>query len=398
MVFPKLVQLYKNQGLAGDSGDDEVYKIKTTDQILALYMSVRMQNGATRNVNDAAAARTVEAAISKIEVKSGSTIFKSFTGEVCRKIASYRDGVTPETMYTQAAGGTWAGHADPSLGWQQYMFPMYFTPRNDPYGVRTNTSLPAPLYKDNLDLSLTYSFPLNATSGFATGQAKFDLYALVVPPEPSEVMRQKNIIIDQKKKDHTTVASGDEEVDLTVDTSTLLRQVSVFCYENQIGEGVDITDLKFRINNETKWEAKWGQLQALNAQKCQWNPHLFDIYTNAQTATDEIWTRVPAPFPYMISGTAATVAPYFTTLAAGDEVTITTDAQGDVNLIGLRSPVIPAFAVFDFDLDGSMMQLPGGHPNNAFGDVRDMDVILVQGAAGGDVDVVEQLIKKPWNI
>jgi hypothetical protein len=247
MPVPQLYQLYKDKALAGDSGT-ETFSIKRTHEILGLYLVLRAKNGATANAPDAAAMPTPQSSLTKIEVKSGSTVFKSYSGEICRTLATYRDGKLPPTLHTQAAGGTWAGNEDPSLGWMQYAFPINFTPKNDPYGARTNCMLPAPLY-DSLDLVLEYNFTISATAGFVTGGANhvFDLYMLAFPPgqggfQPAAgnargAMQQRNILVETKKQDYTTVASGDEPFGLTLDNNRALRQLMISAMRTESGKG-----------------------------------------------------------------------------------------------------------------------------------------------------------------
>jgi hypothetical protein len=397
MVMPRWVQLYKNETISSDSFDNKRYKIDTTNQILELDLRVRIQNGATRNAPDAAVMETPEEATTLIEVAAGSTVFKSYTGEVCRKIATYRNGRLPYTLHTQDPGATWVDGGNEHLGWMEYSFPIHFTPEGDPNGNKTNSALPAPLYKDNLNMFLTGNVTTSATAGFATGTYTFDLYAKVVPPESKDAMLNKNVIVDKKKEDYTTIASGDKEIDLTVDSAELLRRCFITCYENGIGEGVDITDVKFRVNNEVKSEFKWGQLQKINAEHKSLNYKL-PLFLNTVGTTDEIWTRIPAVRPMTASVSAATAAVYASAHNVGDKVTVTCDAAAEQIYVDCYSDVIPAMVVFDFDEDGLMQNMPGGHPGNAYGDVRDMDVILVQGAADGDVDIVEQRIRKPWGL
>ncbi len=388
MAIPKWIELYKDKALSGDSGT-ETFPIKRTDQILQLLLKVRAKNGATANAPDAAAMPTVESALTKINVKSGSADFKSYSGEICRKLAAYRNGRVPKTLYTQAAGGAWAGNDDPSLGWQEYAFPIYFNTPRDPYG--NLMALPAPLY-DSLDLVMDYNFTISATAGFVTGGSNhiFDLYALVMPKQDNVSMQNKRILVETKKQDYTSKASGDEPLNLTLDANRYLRQLMVFCYENGIGEGVDITELKLKVDGDTFWASKWGALQAQNAEDASWDGIAIpNMYLKCQTATDELWTRVPAPYPYMIAGTGPTIAPYFTALGNGDKVTITTDAANDVNLIDIRSPVIPAVAVIDLDKDGSLQ-------NMQWCGAKDLDVILTNGGADAAVQIIEQHVAKPW--
>lgn len=388
MAIPKWIELYKNKGLSGDSGT-ETFPLKRTDQILELLLKVRAKNGATRNAPDGAAMQTIESSISKIEIKSGSATFKSYSGEVCRKIATYREGRLPQTLYTQDPGATWAGNEDPSLGWQEYTFPINFNVPEDPYANKTNIILPAPLY-DSLDLVLDYNFVISATAGFLTGGANhtFDLYALVMPKQDVTTMQNKRILVETKKQDYTSLASGDEPFDLTLDSSRFLRQLMVTCYKNAVGEGVDITDLKFKVEGDTFWAGKWGDLQAMNAQDINLHYRL-KAYLNASTANDEIWTRIPAARPMLTPITAPTIAPYSGALSGGDKVTVNTDAQGDNNILDVYSEVLPAAVVIDLDKDGSLM-------NMQFAGVKDLDLILTNGGAGAAVQIIEQHVARPW--
>lgn len=389
MATAKWVQLYKNKALGGDSGT-ETFPIKRTDQILELELRVRAKNGATANAPDAIAMATVESSITKIQVNSGSAIFKSYTGEVCRKIATYRNGKVPYTMITEVAGGTYAPN-DPSLGWHEAVFPINFNLKEDPMGTKTGIIMPAPLY-DSLDLVLEYNFSISATVGFVTGGANhvFDLYALVMPKEADEVMKGKKILVEAKKADYTTVAGGDYAFKLTLDANRFMRQIYTQVYENGVGEGVDVTDVTLRVDNDVTWASKWDALQNKNAADVDLD-YFWDIYQFAQTATDELWTRVPAPKALITPGTSPTTAPFFTTLANGDKVTVTTDAASDVNLIRIESDVLPAMAVIDFDTDSSLM-------NMQYQGVKDFELTITQGAsgAGATVQVIEQSVAKPW--
>ena len=131
MTLPKMIQIYKNKQLSGDAGTD-TFVLPRNDMVLEYLLQVRSKNGATANAPDAVAMPTVESAVSKIEVKSGGTIFKSFNAEMCRKIATYRNGFLPPTLHTQDAGTTYAGNEDPELGWQVYDMPINFNLKQDP--------------------------------------------------------------------------------------------------------------------------------------------------------------------------------------------------------------------------------------------------------------------------
>jgi len=385
-MIPKWVQLYKNKSLGGDSGT-ETFAVKRTDQILEMVLKVRAKNGSSSNSADAAAQETVEKSVTKIQINSGSAIFKNYTGEMCRKVAAYRNGKMPEALITQRQGGTWAGNGDPLLGWQEYVFPIYFNLRNDPYGNRHKVMLPAPLY-DSLDLVLDYNFTISSTAGFVTGGANhvFDLYALVLPKEAKEVMEQKRVLVETKKHDYTTVATGDEPFKLTLDNNRSLRQLFVQCYEAGIGEGVDVTDLILNVDNNTMWASKWGDLQAKNADRCKFDNLVMAMYLESIGTTDEIWTRVPAARPLY---SPITEEAYTIITTVGDKVTMAASAGAKDGRLAIYSSVIPALAVIDLDEDENLMNV---QPQN----VKDLEIILTQGAADGAVQILEQSLARPW--
>jgi hypothetical protein len=385
MATPKTVQLYKTKKLAGDSGT-ETFSLKRNDLVVGYLMKVRAGNGATYNSVDAGAEQTIEEAITKIEVRSGSATFKSYSGDHCRKIATYRNGRLPETLLTGIAGGTWAGNSDPLLGVQEMAFPIDFCTKQDPFGNKTNTLFPAPLY-DSLDLVLDYDFTISATAGFATGTEYMDLYAVTLPRTDTTNMENKKILVETKKADYTTVASGDQSFDLTLDSNRMLRHLYVDCYEAGIGEGVDVTDLTLKVDGNSDHSIRWGDLQALNASDCRLNYR--KLYQWDPTGTDDqIYTKVPAA--------RAIITPYGTADAAGmmvaydnDKVTVTGDT-GEQFEMAITSDVLPAMCVFDFDKDG-MQQ------NMQYCGVKDLDLVITQGGAGGALTVLEQHIAKPWN-
>ena len=386
MPQPKIIQIYKNKQLSGDSGTD-TFVLPRNDMVLEYLLQVRSKNGSTANAPDGVEMPTVENEISKIEIKSGGTIFKSFTAEQCRKISTYRNGHLPPTLYTQDAGATYAGNDDPELGWQVYDMPINFNLKQDPYGNKTNTILPCPIY-DSMEIVMDFDFAISSTAGFVTSEHYMDLYAMVMPPQSEAEMLQKKILVEANKRDYTSLAAGDQGFDLTLDSNRMLRQLFVQCYEAGIGEGVDITEGQFKVNGDPKSTWKWGNLQHKNAMDCNLNFYI-DYYMKNVGTTDELWTRIPAPFPMMVAGTSPTAAPHFTTLGAGDKVTVTTDTANDINLMRVGSNVLPAAVVLDFDQDGLLRNLqPQG--------VNSMEMILTNGGAGGAVKILEQSIANVW--
>ena len=386
MTLPKMIQIYKNKQLSGDAGTD-TFVLPRNDMVLEYLLQVRSKNGSTANAPDAVAMPTVESSISKIEVKSGGTIFKSFNAEMCRKISTYRNGFLPPTLHTQDAGTTYAGNEDPELGWQVYDMPINFNLKQDPYGNKTNTILPCPVY-DSMEMVMDFDFTISSTAGFVTTEHYMDLYATVMPPQSEAEMLQKKILVEANKRDYTSLAAGDQGFDLTTDPNRMMRQIYVWAYEAGIGEGVDIQSGQFKVNGDPKWTWKWGNLQHKNAMDCDLD-YFIDYYMKNVGTTDELWTRIPAPIPQMTAGTSPTAAPHFTTLGAGDKVTVTTDQANDINLMRVGSNVIPATVVLDFDQDGLMRNMqPQG--------VNSLEMYLTNGGAGGSVKILEQSIANVW--
>lgn len=382
MVTPKLVQLYKNKVLS-DSGT-ETLPLKRNDMIVALNLIIRAQNGSSGDSYDNVVEQSIEMQTSKIEVRSGSAVFKSYNGEMCRKIATYRNGRLPNHVITSAVGGTWGGFDEPLNGWQSMEFPIDFCTKQDPYGNKTypGTIMPAPLY-DSLDLVIDTAFTVAAT-GIATGSVYADVYALTLPRLERTAMEGKRILTETKKADYTSLASGDENFDLTLDSNRALRHLYINAYETGIEEGVDITDMKLLVEGNNEWSGKWGTFQHMNANDCGLNykkEYYMDVGDNSQVHK----TRVPAAEAQISQG-ATTLNPIFTRV--GDQVTVTNTAS-ELYYLTVKSKVLPGMAVFDFDRDGLMA-------NMQYCGVKDLDLGITNGGAGAAVQVLEQHVSKAW--
>ena len=295
----KRVQIYKDKALSADAGT-ETFPIPTNGMLVGLEVEIRAKNGATNNDFDNVTEATVEQSITNITVNSGSAIFKSFSGEMCRKIATYRNGVLPKTLITGVAGGTWAGNDDPELGWQQASFPIDFCTRDDPYGNLTGAVLPAPLFR-TLDLKLDYNFSISSTAGFVTGGSNhlMDVYGTYLPRLSADQMMNKNILVETKAVDYTTVATGDQSFNLTREPGNVsfLRQLYVNCYAVGVGEGTQITELALLEDGNNEVVAKWGNLQSSNAQQARLQYEKV-YYCDPTDGTTVHKTRVPACLLY----------------------------------------------------------------------------------------------------
>ena len=360
------MKLYDRQAFPADAGTVTI-PIKRTHQIADLVLEVRATNGANHNAADNARQQEITEAIQRIKLQSGSKVYYDTSGEMNMHYNAYRSGKYPAELHDQG---------DAAIQEQTFPIPFGIDPGDD------EMSLPAPLM-DSLDMVIDYDFTIDADAGFATGTGYYSIYAWVWPAEPVNVMEDKSFLVCEKKHDWTTLAAGDHNFDMTLDERRMLRQIICWCYENEIGEGVDITDVGLKVDSELIAEYSWCELQKQNANDCNltWE-RLWHLHAN--TANDEIWTRVPEPTVQLTSSQATA----FITVVA-DSVTVTVNAADDTTDMLLKSERIPGTVVLDFDRNKSMRHLqPQG--------VRDIDFIISQGGAGGDVDVLEQSVMKYW--
>ena len=369
MPGPRLLKLYDRNAFPADAGTITI-PIKRTHQISDLILEVRCTNGGTNNGVDAAEQESIPLAIERMRLQSGSKVYYDTTGEMCTLIDTYRNGKYPAELWSQAG-------AIP----QEATFPMHFGEDNGD----DQMLLPAPLL-DSLDLVIDYTFTISATAGFATGTGAYSIYAWVWPSEPVPTMEDKAFYVTTKKHDWTTLAAGDHNFDLTLDERMMLSRIYCWCYEHAIGEGVNITDVGLKIDSELVAEASWCELQKQNANDCRLN-FCRNLHTDAVTANDTIWTRIPDVDPLFSSYAIAAGADYINTVTGGDVDMVS--AANALGLLSCRSERIPGMVVLDFDRNHSLRHLqPQG--------VRDIDFYVTQGAAGGDVDVLEQSVMKYW--
>ena len=369
----KLLRVARNTSLGSSSGSELIH-LPRANQIGMMYLTVRATNGATSNSADDAEQQTIQEAISRIEVSSGGEVFKKYRGYDCRNIATYNMGRLPPQTRTQAAGGV-----------QESTFPIYFnTELSD-----TEVMLPAPLF-DSLDLEFDYDFTEHADAGFAASGFYYDLYMQIYPAEPTPgVMENKNIIVTKAKESYTTTGAGEKKFDLTIDPKRYLSRVYIEAYETLIAEGVDITDVEMQIDSERAHLGKWNMWQAINAMDCNldWNEVL---YLTANSTTDVIRSRIPnlKEHNYQSYATTNRDDTEFITSVTADSI-LMGNTDGATGFISLSSEVIPAFVVLDMDRDKSGRGLLSQN-------VKNLELILTDGAAGAAVKILEESIAKKW--
>ena len=364
----ELLKIARNTSLSSSSGS-ELIPLPRANQIGMLYLTVRATNGADQNIADDAEQQTIQESLSRIEVFSGGEVLKKYNGYDCRSIATYDTGRLPNETRTQVGGAV-----------QESVFPIRFN--LDP--MDTNVILPAPLM-DSLHLEFDYNFTESATAGFAASGFYYDLYAEVYPPDVD--MENKNIIVTKQKDTYTTTGAGEKGFDLTIDPRRMLRRIYMDVYEVLIAEGVDVTDVELQVDSDRKVLGKWNAIQAINAYNCKlnWNE---SILTEAHSTTDIIETRIPNLKPPMYIDYSGAVTEYAASITA-DAITMANSAQGITGNLLLSSDVIPAFAVIDFDKDLSLRHLQTQN-------LKNLELILTDGASGGSVRILEESIVKKW--
>ena len=364
----ELLKVARNTSLSSSSGSELIH-LPRANQIGSLFLTVRATNGATQNAADDAEQQTIQEALSRIEVFSGGEVLKKYNGYDCRSIATYNRGALPPETRTQVGGAV-----------QESVFPIEFGV--DP--MDTNVICPAPLM-DTLDLEFDYNFTESATAGFAASGFYYDVYAMVYPPD--EDMENKNILVTKTKDTYTTTGAGEKAFDLTIDSRRMLRRIYIDVYEKAIAEGVDVTDVELQVDSDRKVLGKWNTIQAMNAYDCRlnWNESL---RVESVAADDVIVTRVPNLKGPLYEDDSGAVTEFIASVA-GDAITMETSAAEKEGSLFLSSDVIPAFAVVDMDVDNSLRFLqPQG--------VKNLQLILTDGAAGASVRILEESIVKKW--
>lgn len=365
------VMVENDQSFGGDSGTDTI-KIPRGAAIGDIMLTVRSQNGGTNNSVDHATQQTINESVEEIKVMAGSRVLFEASGQACQDWNTYRTGRLPYNDEDQRIGGTY-----PS-GWQESVFNIPFGrfPGDETVGC------PAPLYQA-LTLVLKYDFTISATAGFATGTHKRDIYLDLMGPKTEEQLRGMRVLEHRKVRDHTTVASGTENFELTTDPSRQLRAIMTSCYETEVAEGVDITDVAFQVDNKDIFSKQdWNAVQMQNAidSKLKYMKVIKEIHSTATTYNHR--SLIPNVQPIFTTSDTGSEDAYITT--TGDEV-ILTMGNAENGVLAMYSDVIPRCTFLDFDKNLSMRNLVNRN-------VLDLKLQLTQGAAGGAVEVHEMNI------
>lgn len=273
-----------------------------------------------------------------------------------------------------------------------------------PFGRRVfdpNYWLPAAKTSD-LELRVRYSPPIGVTA-FTTGTTTFSVLALITaggePGTYRGTLKTTNIA------SWTTAASGDQIVDLP--RGNPYRRILVSCYEAGIADGVDITNVRMDVDNQSRTylNMAWDNLQALNQS-------LLGLYPRLDTRlfrsdTDTVDTRIGNLVSALLTPLVDVNITNDTfildridtiggdqlvinssqgdiTAAAEDLIAYATDHAMQLSVVGWG---IPYGVLVDFD------HAPDGMFLNS-GDWSQAQVVLTQGGAGGTARVSLQEVLK----
>jgi hypothetical protein len=365
------------------SSDDQTYvkKLPLSNYMHTLLVKCKMTNGSTSARN-----QDMSDVVDKIEVvANGSDILYSLTPREIKQWNLWSMGKNIVEVRNERADAV-----------QEAVYPIYFgRGMLDP-----DYFLPCARLSD-LELRVTYSPTIAATS-FATGTfniAVYGLFSMGAPPaEYRGTLGHKTLYA------FTTAASGDEQVPIS--RGNLLRSVLVSCYEAGIEDGVDLTNVKFDLNNGERvlFDIAWKDLQDWNTQD-NWIFHeehilaflsnddvinsdvarIVDAQAHPQTAVlaasdIEYQARIDA-----IAGDQLTFDAYTMTIAAGSEVAAADTTDRNV-LVYVRGIGFSHAVVLDFAKHGE-----AGLLNTQLAD--QIRLTLTQGAAGGAARVSTQEVR-----
>jgi len=226
----------------------KILKLPLSNVIHTLYVKVECTVGATSGQG-----LSIDDVVDKIEViGNGSEVLFSLTPQELRRWALLDFGQPISEKIDEAGGAV-----------MMAIYPILFG--------RTewdeNFWLPCSKFTD-LELRIKYS-PTIAATAWATGTVTITVIALMTmggdPGQYMGTLRKTTIY------DFTTVASGDEVIDLP--RRLLYRRGLIYCYEAGVEDGTDITKVKLSLNNDERipLNMDWVDLQ-------EWNRKLFNVH------------------------------------------------------------------------------------------------------------------------
>jgi hypothetical protein len=253
----------------------------------------------------------------------------------------------------------------------------------------------------DVELQVAYS-PSIAATAFATGTFTSTVLGLMTLDGPPGSYH--GTLVTRIIENFTSAASGDKVV--KPPRNWPIRFLGTRCYEVAIADGTDITTVKLQLNNGAinPVSMKWLELAALNYALRPVDVHKSSIiYRENDDTVATYQSAIRAAITQQITATSAandTFENLSIDAIAGDRLTldllqadVTAGAEtylafaSDVSFwLNVHSQGIPFTVWFPmFDKDN------GDYFDSTLWD--EIEVILTQGAAGGDVDVICQEVQ-----
>ncbi len=378
-IFPARVIL-ANEVQSSDAAT-KIVKLPLSNYLHTLYVKVQCTNGATSALD-----QDISDVVDLIEVvANGSDVLFSLTAQEIKRWSLWQTGLNLVQSRNERPGGV-----------QEMVFPILFgrVPYDPNFYLRCATLA-------DLELKITYSPTIAATS-FVTGTTTIGVYAtMTMGGQPGDYL---GTLTHKTLRSFTSAASGDEQT--LIPRGNLLRQLMVFAYEAAIEDGVDITNVKFDLNNDeqVRFNIPWNDLN--NANKYDnWVNHAENIMAltaDTQTKATDVARikRISVSEQAVMSDANDTFEMVHVTTIAGDTVTINamaaditagaetfaTDATLRNTLISVEGEGLSHAVVLDFSKAGETELLN----TSQFDQVR---LTLTQGGAGASVRISSQEVR-----
>lgn len=368
------------------SSDDAVFPLTLPNRgkLHALVIKVQCTNGAT-----AGRGVTIMDALDDIQILGdGSEVLYSLIPEETEKWHETLFG--RELQLVQAEG---------AAAVQEGVFPLYFGRKiYDP-----ELYLPLDRFTD-VELRLSFSPTISATVGFATGTFTIDIMALITPHELP--LAYLGTLVTRRVKQFTSAASGDDQTELF--DNTIYRAVGIYAYEAAIADGVDITRVRFEDTADGVVLGDWDWDDFIHMNNLLFGSEIAHRFRLFATDNDVLDTRISEILGYSLEineneeFAADMTLQYFIDTIAGDRITLaggiidivsgsealTVDAADRDLLLTVNGKSPSGFGLIPYMYDDS----PAGYLKSA--DWGQLEVILTQGGAGGDVRISIQELRQ----
>lgn len=224
MPFPQLRHPVNDQ-VQNTDATTQPFDLPNSGKLHAVFLKIKATNGATSCRN-----KSLFDAITLVEiVGDGSDVLFSLTPQEIEKRYELYFGKPLEQQWDERGGNV-----------QTLLLPILFGRGfYDP-----EMWLPLGAYKV-VTMRITYSTPISATAGFATGTTTFDVVLLITPDDVS--LSYKGTLCTKRIKDFQSASSGDDFIDLPIRNK--IRDIAVYAYKNAQEDQAIITRVLLEGND-----------------------------------------------------------------------------------------------------------------------------------------------------